>query len=186
MNSQFVKLQSFTEDAIKSANVTNAWNDLLNNSQNDDIKRFAEELVVYSFMTSASSGGKYDIFKFVPPQWSTGDCLQLKHVMNGETDSFAAYMNNILSGLQKSETTPHYSNDELSEMILNFAFDDNIVPEQKANRVANTEAFYGKKGGIDVGNPLIFGAVSGVSTDNVRLMHSENEYPAFIKIKTDK
>jgi hypothetical protein len=75
LNSKFVKLQSFTEDAIKSTAISDAWDDLLNNSESNILRRFAEELVVYTYITAAATGGKYDLSKFVPVSWATGECL---------------------------------------------------------------------------------------------------------------
>lgn len=144
-DAQFVRLQSFTEDAIKSTSITGAWEDLLNNSESPELRSFAEQLVVYAYMTSAASGGKYDLSKFVPVSWATGECLQLRDVIDYENDSFASYISQMLEKLNSENEKDRdlgWSNDEISEMILNFSWDNNIVPVLKNSRIDNVEAFY--------------------------------------------
>ena len=181
LNSKFVKLQSFTEDAIKSTAISDAWDDLLNNSESNTLRRFAEELVVYTYMTAAATGGKYDLSKFVPVSWATGECLQLRYAMDQQNDTFAAYISQVLEDLNEGKDLA-WSEDEISEMILNFSYDDNIVPTLKQSRVDNTEAFY-----EDIRhekNPLIFGAISSTSESNAYTTYEENKHPMYIKVRS--
>lgn len=71
------------------------------NSSNSEVRRFANELVVYAFMTSAELGGKYDLFKFVPTSWKIGNCTELNVLPKKE--SYASWIYDKLYQFQNGD-----------------------------------------------------------------------------------
>lgn len=176
LGAQFIKSQNLTEDAIKSSDMQNAWLDLLNDSSNTELQEFAEKLIVYAFMTSCSSGGSFDLFKFVPPAWMSGECSRLDQTLD-KNDTFAAYIVQLLENLNSIDSYPLFSKQEIDEMILNFSYDDNIVKTQSADRIDS----FVTVSGTQKDTPLLFGAVYGIDSKNPVSAYGD-EYPAFIKV----
>lgn len=175
---QFIKSQNIAEDAIKTSDMQNAWLDLLNNSENQELQEFAEKLVVYAFMTSAATGGKFDLFKYVPPKWMTGECDRLQKTLNQE-DTFASYIYSALLSLNSSNY-PRFSQQEIDEMILNFSYDDNIVKEQSWKKISKLPSIMAADGET----PLYIAGIYNISSGVQKSAYQNDEFPGFIKVLT--
>ena len=96
---KFVKFFNFVEDSGSTANyIIDAWDELLhykndNKDAENNIRRFARDLIVYGFITSGDRGGFTKIFKYAPVSWREesgyGDFIQRKLIeysMGVQTD----------------------------------------------------------------------------------------------------
>lgn len=112
------------EDSIKRDNAQIGWRELLD-SNDADVRQWAEDLIVYMFYVSGGSdsnvGGriKTSIFDLTPP-------TALANLSNGEM-TYNEYVNSIMDFMQKKDST-------LSTAVQNQAmqlvalFDDDIIP----------------------------------------------------------
>lgn len=112
------------EDSIKRDNAQIGWRELLD-SNDADIRQWAEDLIVYMFYVSGGSdsnvGGriKTSIFDLTPP-------TALANLNNGET-TYNQYVNFIMGSMQNEDAT-------LSTAVQNQAmqlvalFDDDVIP----------------------------------------------------------
>lgn len=65
----FIKKSSVFDAEVSSADdMINSWRDLLD-SDNAELKEFAEELVIYSFITSGDAPGSNSFFKYIPIEY---------------------------------------------------------------------------------------------------------------------
>ena len=173
-NALFIKNQNIFDDFIKSAKMQNAWEDLLNDTEHPELQRFAEELIVYAFITSASNGGKYDLFKYVPYSWMTGECEFLKY---SNVTTFSDYIQKTINKFNGKDLVI-FSDEELDEMILNFSYDDNIVKTVSSHKVDQMESILNNN---FYPTPVIIGGLNNNSP-----VFIEDEWPAFFKIRNSQ
>ena len=173
----FIKNINVFDDFVKQSDMQNAWEDLLNDTSHVELQRFAEDLIVYAFLTSGSNGGKYDLFKYVPYSWITGDCELLKH---SGIQTFADYiqrlidrLNNKPSDAEQHDSFISFSEDEIDDMILNFVDDDNIVTPVSNGRMRRMLKL---KTTFDT--PVVVGAL----VDDASAFLN-NEYPGYFKVE---
>lgn len=125
MDAKFIQTLGFvTDESFNADDLSQAWDDLLQDSKYPELQQFARELVVYAFITSGDNGGNYDLFKYVPNTWRLGQ--------TEEGVSYANYM-------AQQHTKYVYGIDVLDEndfedVILNMWQDDNIVPKYSMYR----------------------------------------------------
>lgn len=169
---QFIRPLNIFGDSLKSSDMQNAWRDLLNSS-NAEVRRFANELVVYAFMTSAELGGKYDLFKFVPPSWKIGKCTELD--MLPKEESYASWIYDKLNQFQNGDLQNMMTVQDIEEMALDFYWDDNIVPLISSSRLDNASK-------LSVGDTSS-GIIAGVNSSG-RLLFAEGSHPRFFKVKS--
>jgi len=130
---KFISLLNKFEDSVKSNLVTSAWKDLLNDGTHPELQQFAEDLIVYAFMTSADCGGMTDMFKFVPVEWRIGEssCLY----SDNKEWSYAKYCKKMLdkyNAVKKDSNLSlpadiDLSNEEMDDLILSFSWNNNII-----------------------------------------------------------
>lgn len=169
---QFIRPLNIFGDSLKSSDMQNAWRDLLNSS-NAEVRRFANELVVYAFMTSAELGGKYDLFKFVPPSWKIGKCTELDVLPKEE--SYASWIYDKLNQFQNGDLQNMMTVQDIEEMALDFYWDDNIVPLISTSRLDNASK-------LSVGDTSS-GIIAGINSSG-KLLFAEGNHPRFFKVKS--
>ena len=119
---------------------------MLNDNEHPEIQKFAEDLVVYAFMTSADNGGRLDLFKYVPLAWRLGEVSCLDY--EDKKYSYVSWSEDVLQAYQNEDgKTSTYdtaiSDEEFEEMILNYHCDDSIVRTQSLRKFNNSPKFYG-------------------------------------------
>lgn len=60
---------SISESSFNQDDLTDAWEELLNYSDDQELKEFARDLVVYAWLTSGEKSGFNRFFKYVPNSW---------------------------------------------------------------------------------------------------------------------
>lgn len=60
---------SISESSFNQDDLTDAWEELLNYPDDQDLKDFARDLVVYAWLTSGEKSGFNRFFKYVPNSW---------------------------------------------------------------------------------------------------------------------
>lgn len=60
---------SISESSFNQDDLTDAWEELLNYPDDQELKEFARDLVVYSWLTSGEKSGFNRFFKYVPNSW---------------------------------------------------------------------------------------------------------------------
>lgn len=60
---------SISESSFNQDDLTDAWEELLNYSDDYELKNFARDLVVYAWLTSGEKSGFNRFFKYVPNSW---------------------------------------------------------------------------------------------------------------------
>jgi len=128
-------------------------------------------LIVYAFLTSASNGGKHDLFRFVPYSWITGDCELLKY---SGIPTFAEYISDLIYTLNDKKSELVFSDDEVDEMIANFSNDDNIVKIVSIGRINTMPSLDTQNG-----TPIIVGALI-----EHRSAFLDGQYPGYFKVDT--
>ena len=175
---KFVQLFNSLQDQSNSSNnIIKAWEDLLTD-QNETIRDFARDLVVYSFLSSGDAGGINSLFKYVPNSW--------------RKDS--GYCDYIAQTLQKLKADAMSSEIDTNDIIRNNWFDSQIVhtydlfTKADCNFVSITDS---NRGNI----PFLLSAVKLVKSVNesneqiytasvsVNKNYNTGEYPTFIKVK---
>ena len=78
---------NFTKDEYKKSRYASEWSNLLN-SENEEIREFAKDLVLYAYITSFSGGDSVRLFSLVPPyfrqQLDFSITMALKNGMFGD------------------------------------------------------------------------------------------------------
>jgi hypothetical protein len=111
----FISLSSNVGDNKHNADMfSEAWEDLLND---DDpfVRNFANDLIIYSFLTSGEYNGWTHMFKYVPYNWRVGKTKGFDH----KIETYADFIKRMLAG-------------GLSEVI-----DQNILDDIVANNFMN-------------------------------------------------
>lgn len=62
---------SISESSFNQDDLTDAWEELLDYPDDQDLKDFARDLVVYAWLTSGEKSGFNRFFKYVPNSWKT-------------------------------------------------------------------------------------------------------------------
>ena len=82
-------LDNVDSSRINSDLLTDGWEDLLNDSD-EHVRRFANDLIIYAFMSSGEFKGWSKLFKYVPASWITGESSL-------SDTSYSDYIENVLS-----------------------------------------------------------------------------------------
>lgn len=175
---KFVKLfNALDQNGVENNHIIDAWDELLHDNKHTKLKEFAEDLVVYAFVTSGDQGGFTKMFKQVPFSWR-------------QESGFGEFVRDKISELDSQEI----SSEVIRDAILNNWFDNDIVRTYQFNRksaVGNRQipqfisysGEYAARGFAPQYHPLILAALtvneeSGVYTPSI---DAENA-PMFIKI----
>lgn len=109
---KFLKLFNAANDTDISSNyIKQDWEELLQ-SEFPEIRRFAEDLIAYAFITSGDMNGFTKIFKHVPESWK---------INSGFGDQLKSYIFDFYNHLN------YLTRQQLDDIILNNWFDDQFV-----------------------------------------------------------
>lgn len=129
-NLKFVRLfDALDVSSAKRDYIIQAWDDLLNDNKHKDLRKFAEDLCVYAYVTSADQGGSKTIFSYVPNSFR-------------ENSGYVQYIREVLADLQDhNPSSIKYTDEFIDDIILNnwnnYTFIPSIKLEPKNN--GNTE-----------------------------------------------
>ena len=115
----FISISSSVGDNKNNADMfSEAWEDLLND---DDryVRNFANDLIIYAFLTSGEYNGWTHMFKYVPYNWRIGNTRGFDH----KVETYSNFIKRMLSG-------------GLSEIIDNEGF--NILDDVVSNNFMNS------------------------------------------------
>jgi hypothetical protein len=177
----FVKMKkSMMDDAVAVDDIIRDWNYMLNDTEHEEMQKFARDLVVYAFLTSADTNGFTKFFKLVPAEWKeqSGYNDHMTRIKNMDTSTFIDAFGN---------------ESVLGDMIINNWFDNTIVPitnftDRRSN---NGKRFSGHT--IATTDPVlkksnIFDVMAGIWKDSKhgsiwKATMSLDNAPMFIKIR---
>lgn len=170
---KFVKLfNALDQNGIQSNQIIDAWDQLLHDRKHPELVKFAEDLVVYAFITSGDSGGFTKFFKQVPFSWR-------------KESGYADFVDRKLVELQSAEI----SNEQLEDVILNNWFDNQIVPKYDLydnDKVPNFVSYSGAtqtSSYIDrYSHPRMLAALKDNGNGVLEPSIDPNNSPLFIKI----
>lgn len=159
MDAKFIQTLEFVTDETFNADyLSQAWDDLLQDSKYPELQQFARELVVYAFITSGDNGGNYDLFKYVPNTWRLG-----------QTEEGASYADHMAQQHAKYvDGVDVLDENDFEDVILNMWQDDNIVPKYSMYR-KNFKLF--ESWDTDksaAGLPVVMGAVDKKGQPTIR------------------
>lgn len=118
------------DDRLNGDLMSDAWEDLLRD-EDKFVRRFAQHLIVYSYLTSGEYKGWNRLFKYVPAAWLKGEISTQTNI-----ESFATYINNQLQN-------ESFLNNELSSYV------DEIVKNHFTDYQFVKPAFLKDKDGND-------------------------------------
>lgn len=107
---------SISESSFNQDDLTDAWNELLDYPDDQELKDFARDLVVYAWLTSGEKSGFNRFFKYVPNSWKINSGF-IGHVefwlnkfnTNLEADSRNAIIDDILrNNWNDTDFVPQY------------------------------------------------------------------------------
>ena len=132
---KFIKLETFFEDnGDKTDQYIRAWDSLLRYTNDNErlqnaIRKLANDLVVYAFITSGDTKGSTKLFQYVPDSWRNGE-------FNPEgVTSYAEFIRNKLDELNGYGETKI----DLDDVILNNWQNDQFVPKYRIDDKAEQQ-----------------------------------------------
>lgn len=132
---KFIKLETFFEDnGDKTDQYIRAWDSLLRYTNDNErlqnaIRKLANDLVVYAFITSGDTKGSTKLFQYVPDSWRNGE-------FNPEgVTSYAEFIRNKLDELNGYGETKI----DLDDVILNNWQNDQFVPRYRIDDKAEQQ-----------------------------------------------
>lgn len=124
---KFIKLETFFEDnGDKTDQYIRAWDSLLRYTNDNErlqnaVRKLANDLVIYAFITSGDTKGSTKLFQYVPDSWRNGE-------FNPEgMKSYAEFIRNKLDELNGYGETKI----DLDDVILNNWQNDQFVPRYR-------------------------------------------------------
>lgn len=132
---KFIKLETFFEDnGDKTDQYIRAWDSLLRYTNDNErlqnaIRKLANDLVIYAFITSGDTKGSTKLFQYVPDSWRNGE-------FNPEgVTSYAEFIRNKLDELNGYGETKI----DLDDVILNNWQNDQFVPRYRIDDKAEQQ-----------------------------------------------
>ena len=132
---KFIKLETFFEDnGDKTDQYIRAWDSLLRYTNDNErlqnaVRKLANDLVVYAFITSGDTKGSTKLFQYVPDSWRNGE-------FNPEgVTSYAEFIRNKLDELNGYGETKI----DLDDVILNNWQNDQFVPRYRIDDKAEQQ-----------------------------------------------
>lgn len=132
---KFIKLETFFEDnGDKTDQYIRAWDSLLRYTNDNErlqnaIRKLANDLVIYAFITSGDTKGSTKLFQYVPDSWRNGE-------FNPEgMKSYAEFIRNKLDELNGYGETKI----DLDDVILNNWQNDQFVPRYRVDDKAEQQ-----------------------------------------------
>lgn len=132
---KFIKIETFFEDnGDKTDQYIRAWDSLLRYTNDNErlqntVRKLANDLVVYAFITSGDTKGSTKLFQYVPDSWRNGE-------FNPEgVTSYAEFIRNKLDELNGYDETKI----DLDDVILNNWQNDQFVPRYRIDDKAEQQ-----------------------------------------------
>lgn len=132
---KFIKIETFFEDSgDKADQYIRAWDSLLRYTNDNErlqnaVRKLANDLVVYAFITSGDTKGSTKLFQYVPDSWRNGE-------FNPEgVTSYAEFIRNKLDELNGYGETKI----DLDDVILNNWQNDQFVPRYRIDDKAEQQ-----------------------------------------------
>ena len=186
---KFIKLETFFEDSgDKTDQYIRAWDSLLrytNDNENlqNSVRKLANDLVIYAFITSGDTKGSTKLFQYVPASWRNGE-FNPEGMM-----SYTEFIRNRLDELNSYGEAKI----DLDDVILNNWQNDQFVPryriDDKAEAQKLTPIF--TNGRNTYGYPVVIQGMNiEKSTDKnhmpkVNVVIDPEKAPQYIKIARD-
>lgn len=132
---KFIKIETFFEDnGDKTDQYIRAWDSLLRYTNDNErlqntVRKLANDLVVYAFITSGDTKGSTKLFQYVPDSWRNGEFNP-----KGVT-SYAEFIRNKLDELNGYGETKI----DLDDVILNNWQNDQFVPKYRIDDKAEQQ-----------------------------------------------
>lgn len=143
----FISIKSFVMDDPVQANMAiDGWNDLLQD-ENESVRNFARDLIVYAFLTSGENRGWNNLFKFVPIEWIVG-----------QHDDYQSYSDFVRTCL--SDTSSMMFDQLLDDIVSN-----NFMDRKLAKRVPFVDPDTGEANFIAQSDNVLLGKPSSI--DNI-------------------
>lgn len=170
MDAKFIQTLGFViDESFNADDLSQAWDDLLQDCKYPELQQFARELVVYAFITSGDNGGNYDLFKYVPNTWRLG-----------QTEEGVSYADHMAQQHTKYvDGVDVLDENDFEDVILNMWQDDNIVPKYSMYR-KNFKIF--ESWDTDksaAGLPVVIGAVDKKGQSTIRRDKAYIKVPRF-------
>lgn len=132
---KFIKIETFFEDnGDKADQYIRAWDSLLRYTNDNErlqnaVRKLANDLVVYAFITSGDTKGSTKLFQYVPDSWRNGE-------FNPEgVISYAEFIRNKLDELNGYDGNKI----DLDDVILNNWQNDQFVPKYRIDDKAEQQ-----------------------------------------------
>lgn len=179
-NLKFLKLfNALDNNGVESNYIIDAWDQLLHDTKHPALQKFAEDLVVYAFVTSGDKGGFTKFFKQVPLSWR-------------KESGYGAQIQDWINDL----TVGDISQEMLEDAILNNWFDNDFVRTYYLVDKDSKPQFVSYSGEVNNGYgvynktisfPIILAAIKQEPTDKEGEFKftptiDPDEAPLFIKI----
>lgn len=172
---KFVKLfNALDQNGPETNYIIDAWDQLLHDERHPKLKQFAEDLVVYSFITSGDKGGFTKFFKQVPLSW---------RIESG----YADYIYDKLAEFKTQEIPT----EQLEDAILNNWFDYQFVPTYQltTDGKPNFITYFNNSPSTGIARanyPTIVAALRQESSGSVTPTIDADKAPMYIKIPRRK
>lgn len=152
-SSQFIARFNAVVERTNELDMKTAWRDLLNDTRHPELQRFAEELIVYSFITSVTATKTNSLFHYVPEDWMIGE-TSVTSKTNFKGQTYGDYFYNIVDEFGRVDADDAtavgeflqqfgLNTQDLDQLIVNFAADPSIVPTITINQTWPTDANLG-------------------------------------------
>ena len=172
---KFIKLfNALDNNGVESNYIIDAWDQLLHDTKHPALRKFAEDLVVYAFVTSGDKGGFTKFFKQVPLSWR-------------KESGYGRYIQDMINNL----TAGDIDEEMLDDAILNNWFDNDIVRTyylQDKNKVSQFITYSGQYRAGQAGFvesysfPLVLSALRTNDKGMLEPSIDPNNAPIYIKI----
>ena len=167
---KFVRLfDPLDVSAAKRDYLIQAWEDLLkdNDTNHEELRKFAEDLCVYAFVTSADKGGSKTIFSYVPNYWR-------------EESGYVEYMRRMLNSFDDPNVWPIIPDEYIDDIVLNnwndytFVANVDIWDTAKNSKGWHTAAYTSDVDGYKSSFPCFLSCEEAIPNDEIR---------PFVKVK---
>lgn len=180
---KFIKLETFFDDnGDKTDQYIRAWDAMLrytneNEALQNSVRKLANDLVVYAFITSGDTKGSTKLFQYVPASWRNGEFNQ-----NGVV-SYAEYIRNRLDDFNGEGRVKV----NLDDVILNNWQDNQFVPIYRVDKNANEQRLTPifSDGRNVYGYPVVLQGMNIDKDGNVNVVIDPETAPQYIKISRD-
>lgn len=172
-------------ERVNEKDMKDAWRELLNDSDHQELQRFAEQLIVFAFITSANVSSGHNLFRYVPEDWMCGetDVTRITGFEQKGGRTFGQYMEEVLERFNDDTSNEFndYSEEELTDLILNFSYNSNLIPLLDEYRYENSAKFMISSQNQKV--PMYIAPVRGYSSNEPSSYYNDGKFPGFIKVR---